>query len=633
MLDLFEESQSKTLLFTTSTSGRLQQTDGRQSASTGIYQCTLEPENNDDDFNSGDESSELCHVAAKLGDGKNFVRTMHQTELVLRNTQFDLSSLRSASNENNENSNANAEKKNYLYANTHAKYGADQESDWEIIRAELPQKGDLNSDALNQDGTLRFESVFRTVEGIDWNECDFDCCVKNDKINQKWDEGANYEYRHAYWQTIARSFVVDEHTGDVFISWEGFYKDCGKIYGASKTLQWTIGVSRLKMEDPSCTFLETTDETYLTDSHFPKCTEPVSIVYQSSRGREVALPYGGFAVIPVASTGRSTGNDKRSFLLSVLSSSGIGIGELTSRVWAFPEGGNYLKDGSKRQDLTGSGTVIDEIFMNQNVWDGGSLRLHYSPATGKPDYLCRTIFEEGIECLPISVTIQDGIPVVESMGKAESFLSKEQTAIFCRLGDADRTKRKDWGRKTTLVTGLDFQWNKVSEQPERIFFGCWGGEGGNGDFGSVEKNGDNLKRVMNGAFADAVLFLPRELEGTIDPREVEAVEIPTAATASIVPNDKIPFSKSLAIVLTLVAVAYLTIYRRKRLLRAWFSTSNASQKESRFGTPYVELQNLDSPSEMMPSLYSSPYSSPYTSPSSLSPLPLSQTEEGIDFVL
>jgi hypothetical protein len=205
MLDLFQESQSKTLLFTTSTSSRLKQTDGSQSASTGIYQCTLEPENNFDDFNGGDESSEICHVATKLGDGKNFVRTEYQTELVLRNTQFDLSSLRSASNENE-----NAKKKNYLYANTHAKYGDDQESDWEIIRAELPQKGDLNSEALNQDGTLRFESVFRTVEGIDWNECDFDCCVKNDKINQKWDKGANYEYRHAYWQTIARSFVVDE---------------------------------------------------------------------------------------------------------------------------------------------------------------------------------------------------------------------------------------------------------------------------------------------------------------------------------------------------------------------------------------------------------------------------------------
>jgi hypothetical protein len=211
LLDLFEESQSKTLLFTTSTSSRLLQTDGRQSASTGIYQCTLEPENNFDDFNSGDESRETCHVATKLGDGNNFVRTKHQSELVLRNPQFDLSSLRSASSENaNANANANAKKKNYLYANTHAKYGADQESDWEIIRAELPQKGDLNSDALNQDGTLRFESVFRTVEAIDWNECDFDCCVKNDKINQKWEEDANYEYRHAYVQTIARSFVVDE---------------------------------------------------------------------------------------------------------------------------------------------------------------------------------------------------------------------------------------------------------------------------------------------------------------------------------------------------------------------------------------------------------------------------------------
>ena len=39
---------------------------------------------------------------------------------------------------------------------------------------------DGTSDAVNADGTLKFDSVFRTREAFDWNECDFDCCVQED---------------------------------------------------------------------------------------------------------------------------------------------------------------------------------------------------------------------------------------------------------------------------------------------------------------------------------------------------------------------------------------------------------------------------------------------------------------------
>jgi hypothetical protein len=228
--NLYEQDHGKTLYFTTATSTHLQQTNGRQTAHTGIYQCTLEPDNNFDDFNDDDESRERCHVASKLGDGFSFAGRRHSAELVLRNLQFDLSSLRSAprNNERNRihsintndiagiNSNFSSNKKkekNYLYANTHA-FSNDDDSipDWEIIRAELPHKGDADSDSspLNSDGTLRFESVFRTIELIDWNECDFDCCIQDDKIYDRWDEEANVDYKHAYARTVVRSFVVDE---------------------------------------------------------------------------------------------------------------------------------------------------------------------------------------------------------------------------------------------------------------------------------------------------------------------------------------------------------------------------------------------------------------------------------------
>jgi len=592
---LYEQPQSKTLLFTTSISDNLPQVDGSQHANTGIYQCTLEPDNNFDDFNDGDESREICHVASKLADRLNFYWSRH-TELQLRNVQFDLSSLRSK-----ETKRKSASKRNFLYANTHGQYiHSHHEPDWEIIRAELPQQGDFDSSVLQADGTLRFESVFRTIEEISWNECMFDCCVKAEDIVAD-------EYKQAFVRAFVRSYAVDEHTGDVFISWEGFFKDCDHDFGPQKNLEWTIGVSRLKTEDPSCTLLVESDESYKHSSFFPRCTEPVSIVHQSSN-RNVVLAYGGLSIIPASSTGESVGDDgKRSFLLSVLDRPDFTHGETTSRVWSFPEGANAIKDNFTIQEV-GKGKVIDSIFFNQNIWDGGSIRVHYDPSTGKPDHLCRTVYEQGIECLPISVTIQDGYPVVYPTSyKSHMFLSKDQTAVFCRLGDADETSRLEWGRKSTLVTGLDVQWNHESGEPERIFFGCWGGEGGNGNFGSVERNGNHLRQVLNGAHADAVLFLPQELEGTIDPREepptdhprpcvVEARAAHEAQNASSLGNNSSSSSKSVMVGLTVVVLALcLAIYKRRRLIGSRFSSSssNSLRKEIGFGTRYVELQNLD----------------------------------------
>jgi len=369
----------------------------------------------------------------------------------------------------------------------------------------------------------------------------------------------------------------------------------------------------------------------------------VSIVYQSSksnrnrssRDEKVILPYGGLAVIPAS--GKSV-NSKRSFLLSVLttrSSPGTGTGTdnqdkvvTSSRVWAFPEGGNFLND---RQDLTGTtGTVIDNNIVmddqnNANVWDGGTLRLHYNPRTKRPDHLCRTIYEEGIECFPISVTEDDetGMVVVESSRQSAStsasattpeiFLTKDQTRQFCRLGDADFTKRLDWGRKTTLVTGLDVQWNEDYDgngTPERIFFGCWGGEGGNGNFGSVDADGQNLVQVMKGAYSESVLFLPHELEGTIQasPEVIPAYSTGVdAAATTIMPNYKIFSSHSLGVVM-MGLLACFAVYKRRQRMSSRFtynginnfnyrSSDSSMEKETRFRTPYMELQNIDSVSE------------------------------------
>jgi len=603
---LYEQTASKTLIFTTSTTNNLNLAGEAKSAYTGLYQCTLEP--SDD----GGESQETCHIASKLADWRNF--RMKHGELTLRNLQFDLSSLRSEfTNKKDKDS-----KKNYIYANTRSDIKDFKKTgflEWEIIRAQLPEQGDTNSNVLLENGTLQFQSVFRTIEAFEWNECNFECCERNDKLYDSWDEDHVEQYKHAYVRAFVRSFAVDEHTGDIFISWEGFYKDCGNVFTSNKKLEWTIGVSRLKTEERDCVFKPQNDLTYEDMSYVARCTEPVSIVYQSSVGRDIVLSYGGFAVIPTSSVGYPYGTGKRSFLLNVLETPDLDGAELYSKVWAFPEGAIHLKDGVEIQELTGEGTKVEYIFMNTGVWDGGTLRVHYDPVTHKPDHLCRTIYEKGIECFPIAVMIRHDVPVVYSIGEAEQFLTKEQTEMFCRLEDADYDSsfRMEWARKTTMATGLDVQWR--NGQPHRIFFGCWGEEGGNGNFGSVEKGGNNLMTVMDNVYAEAVLFLPEELEGTIDyrPEPEHHYTIPEGVTlfdnnqpsdkSKTSPHKTFYVSNMMVVLLVFLGVVCATVYKRKRQLRV---LALDLETETGIRIPYVELRNLDDAPIMMSSPSQSP---------------------------
>ena len=120
---------------------------------------------------------------------------------------------------------------------------------------------------------------------------------------------------------------------------------------------------------------------------------------------------------------------------------------------------------------------------------------------------------------------------------------------------------------------------------------------------------------MPGAYADGVLFLPQELEGTIDYREPTPTEHPrpcvieaqAAHAASLAKNDSTSNSRPLVAGFIMLVVALsLIIYKKRRMRGSIFSSSwtNSSQKEIGFGTRYVELQNL----EDSPDLKSSPAS-------------------------
>jgi hypothetical protein len=422
---------------------------------------------------------------------------------------------------------------------------------------------------------------------------------------------------HAYVRTIPRSFAVDETTGEIFVSWEGFYQSCdpAALADEEKSLQWTIGVSRLRTEDPYCV----TDQVDVMENNFPRCTEPVSIVYQSSRGREAVLPKGGFTVIPAEERGDGSGDGhRRIFLLSALTSADIQRnGELYSHVWAVPEGGH--RDLDHPLSLNGGDrTSVNSVFMDEGVWDGGTLRLHYNLQTGRPDHLCRSIFNKGIGCMPIHVDSGNNIT---PLGDEDMVLTGDQVNSFCRLKDDDsdhRTKPFDWESKTTLVTGLEIVWSEEKEDgtgsPEQIIFGCFGGKDGNGNFGIIDVDrgeGDTTPvRVMGGAYPGAVLFLPHELEPSLTPSS--SMNQTTTDADFSVPSTDIQNLKtistqscSMVIAVLLLCACSFIFHSKSRCLKRYHlvssqSSRNSGEKEfsqsSRIHTPYMELPTIDSSS-------------------------------------
>ena len=669
---------SQTLWFSTATSNfSVKRPGGLRTAYAGIYQCTLEEDNNFDDFNDGDEDRETCHYADFLGDWTTFDGAKHH-ELILRNLQFDLSSSTSTKDNNkrwrkNQATKTKTKKKNYLYATTHTTITATEKvieanpsydddlpvpftrtsirPDWEILRAELPSGDTTNDDsggaALNPDGSLRFESFFRTNATIaSWNECDsLRCCTRTDRDENYdarvpwWGDRDPADVKHAYAQTTPRSYAVDETTGDVFVSWEGFYKDCTAGNNNnddddddSERLRWTVGISRLKTEDPGCVLRDRDeDDDYFDESvatrqrvhYFPLCTEPVAIAHRSSSGRDMVLPHGGFLVVPASRLGESP---LRTFLLSVLENKDVvsydNPTKVTASVLSVPEGHNGMSHADIRAEAMSS--EVDGRFWNAEPYDGGSLRLHHDPITGHPDHLCWSAYDRGISCRKVWTTEHkdDGTPILYFPGfdevEIEPFLSPEQTAVFCKQ---DKSDDDEDDALPPFVAGFDVRWEDDG-RPERVYFGCGGSGGkggarvhrGSGTLGSVGHGGTDLRRVLDGAFAGSVVFLPSALEGTTDPAVVAAAAASRAASVrgSAVGDHERPGWIILPVLLLVTAV--LAVYRRRNRSSSWqqqhqtpttwFSVllrkrpmaMRTPVTPSGFRTPYVELQNLESSS-------------------------------------
>ena len=425
-----------------------------------------------------------------------------------------------------------------LYAST-LKESVEHEQvySWKIFRAdvELPpldgdNQGVLQSGTVHSgdggDGHHFFKPYFRTLSEFDWNNCNFGCCPFGNNVRDSngWTFNrtrTELTYQHAYIRVKPRAYAVDHRTGEIFVAWEGFYKNCIDP-NPSPVAEWTVGVSRL-LTTKRC--VSTTDENGEVEPasdygelglNFVACTEPVAIVDVDNRnlnGRKTGLAYGGFAVVPAANEPPSPGAEpRRSFLLSVFRTEQTTVRAPVSYLWAVPEGVDASQYADKRQTLSFT-TLSQKVEFGSSLkgsgtWNGGNIRVHYDRQTGLPDYLCRSVWTEGILCMPIEMT-ENG-ESVRTIGNEIRVLSRAQVASFCDTGQVFEkisNSTENSKRKSKYVGGLDILWNEEDGTPYKVFFGCVGIEK-NGKLGSVDWYGGNVVEALPGAYSGDVLLLP-----------------------------------------------------------------------------------------------------------------------------
>jgi len=629
-----DDSNKQKLFFTSSKSRSLplvHENHAYLEAFTGLYSCTLKDYGaNDDDY---EDDGGYCIDPEVVSDtyGSFYKDIPAEMDLPLFNVQFYVSP---KNNEDSNRSNADADAsnnddgKNYLYGGStdyHEEYPL---YTWEILRADLPG----SATTTNTNG-LEFQPYFRTLREADWNNCNFDCCPFTDDV----DSNGIYAHRdyhdnafmHSYIRVAPTAFAVDHETGDVFIAWHGFYKNCNpaNIFSVSKSLEWTVGISRLvtRTEDPTCILPRTEDGEFVgysdLEDNFGRCTVPVAIVHQGSTGHGVLVPHGGFSVLPavqevkdpqltdekIADNNDTPARPHRGFLVTTLKAE---KGATTSHVWAIAEGGDVTRNLYERQLVTSN--TIDHIFLKMNVWNGGNQRLHYSQETGRPDHLCHTVFNKGIDCMPITVTEDKDILYLKTNGGPETILTESQVKSFCKPGKAylsevaendsqdSHHREPQFEERSTLVTGLDVLWNEEDGTPDRIFFGCRGGDT-IGRLGSVDRDGRNLREMLKGAYSGDVVLLPRKLDpitmapmtpfGNSDAHSVTPYR--TKLSSKIFTQQSFGISAAIFFVGCMISYAFFW----KNMPTRYRTTSNSNYFENRqeHSNTYMELPMIGSP--------------------------------------
>ena len=184
--------------------------------------------------------------------------------------------------------------------------------------------------------------------------------------------------------------------------------------------------------------------------------------------------------------------------------------------------------------------------------------------------MCRSLFNKGIECSSLKWNGATGNMATATA--QTSFLTPAQVESFCKLKDSGKGKHQSsqFERVTTVATGFDVLWNDKTNSPDQIFFGCWGKEGGNGNFGSVASD-ETLSQALEGAYPGSVSFLPSEWQ---HPETIQSQRNAARTT----------FSLGAAVIMLVIILAGAT---RKSRLRSLHSNDVS-------GSPaYYELPTIE----------------------------------------
>jgi LPXTG-motif cell wall-anchored protein len=415
------------LWFTTTMSFNMEGRDG-SAAFNGLYECEL-------NFETGQ-----CAAPEKIVDVFNPANEHHRG-LDMMNVRID---------------NANAT----MYAG----YFDGKRYSFEILRGRLDTP------------PVVLESFFRLTTEVSTGHCLTQCCEP--------DLG-----HHTYYKVEPRDYTV--HDGEIFVSWDGFYQNCGDEFAAKAGLKWTVGVSKI-MQSPKCVSTGGDHEVSFED-----CTVPVSILFQENRARGKILGYSGFQA-------SYTPSGKRMFFLSAMDNDKtveLG-GQLFSEIWAMPEGEVYPKNPIALQVF--GKLHIHNIFENTAVDDVGTIRLRQDE-DGAVTGLCRTAYDVGIACYSLAIDNEERIKIYND----SLFVTAEQVKESCTIPVNEHypiTKHLP-----PVSTGLEVVWDPTTggDSPKMLFFGCYGEINNHGNLTTAFRDG-SISQTLPGAYAGSILFGPDE---------------------------------------------------------------------------------------------------------------------------
>ena len=502
-----------------------------------------------------------------------------------------------------------------VYARTHDI----QRNSFEIIKATINDPKQLSTGKPPY-----FVPYFRTQSKFDYDDCGFQCC-----------EGS----RESYVQVTPKTFTVindgddddDDDDNEIYIVWDGFYQNCLNPIIRSKkqnNLLWTIGISKLKQYDPHCLINVLNNNNDDDDEgnglsakedwdvSFVDCTEVVAIAYQNENGRDRVATYGGFTAVKTTTTTTTTAGGTTQpqvvFFLSILHSTGIDTGRFTSEMLVFAEGAHFSKDATSVQ---GFGQVpIDMHFFDQPIEDVGTIKVHTKTTNNnnnEPDYVCRTVYDEGVFCFPIEYNSETGKIAVS--GPALDFVTPSQIRDICTLHIDPPTYQHTTmkGVSTTVTTGLEVIWGNTDGDsstsgvvPEMVIFGCYGEINTKGNLTTVHRDG-TIVQTIRGAYPGSILFGVDVLNSATKPKAIEPPPKEDsngfrgqrysndASSSSTSSGGILDTMSTLRLFLGMILVALATVMIKKRKGRTVAISGNGlSHQQEGSGGNYIELPTV-----------------------------------------